>query len=166
MRRTLVATAVAALALGPGAAVAAAPKKITPAGVGQVKLGKTFKQLRAQGLVGKLRKGCELAGPNARTARLRSPLRGTVNFTQSTPRKVADITITGGAKARGVGIGDTLADIKAKFPNRKVDHSQESVFGLTFVHIPNKAHVKEQFAIDVNTKKITLIGVPFIAVCE
>jgi hypothetical protein len=165
MRRTLVATAVAALALGPGAAVAAAPKKITPAGVGQVKLGKTFKQLRAQGLVGKLRPGCPLA-ENTRTARLRSPLRGAVNFTQSNPRLVNDITIRRGAKARGVGIGDTLADIKAKFPNRKVDHSQESVFGLTFVHIPNKAHVKEQFAIDVNTKKITLIGVPFIAVCE
>ena len=165
MRRTLVATAVAALALGPGAAVAAAPKKITPAGVGQVKLGKTFKQLRAQGLVGKLRPGCPLA-ENTRTARLRSPLRGAVNFTQSNPRLVNDITIRRGAKARGVGVGDTLADIKAKFPNRKVDHSQESVFGLTFVHIPNKAHVKEQFAIDVNTKKITLIGVPFIAVCE
>jgi hypothetical protein len=165
MRRSLVATAVAALALGPGAAVAAAPKKITPAGVGQVKLGKTFKQLRQQGLVGKLRKGCELA-ENTRTARLRSPLRGAVNFTQSNPRLVNDITIRGGAKARGVGIGDTLADIKAKFPKRKVDHTQESVFGLTFVHIPNKAHVKEQFAIDVNTKKITLIGVPFIAVCE
>src|ERR671932_1226546 len=165
MRRTLVATAVAALALGPGAAVAAAPKKITPAGVGQVKLGKTFKELRRQGLVGKLRPGCELA-ENTRTARLRSPLRGAVNFTQSNPRLLNDITIRRGAKARGVGIGDTLADIKAKFPKRKVDHSQESVFGLTFVHIPNKAHVKEQFAIDVNTKKITLIGVPFIAVCE
>src|SRR4051812_34143921 len=101
MRRTLVVSAVAALALGPGAAIAAAPKKITPAGVGQVKLGKTFKQLRQQGLVGKLRKGCELA-PNTHTARLRSPLRGAVNFTQSNPRKVTDVTIRGGAKARGV----------------------------------------------------------------
>jgi hypothetical protein len=166
MRRTLaVGSAMAALALGPAAATAAAPKKITPAGVGQVKLGKTFKALRQQGLVGKLRKGCELA-PNTRTARLRSPLRGAVNFSQSNPRKVTDITIRSGAKARGVGVGDTLADIKAKFPKRKVDHSQEGVFGLTFVHIPNKAHIKEQFAIDVDTKKITLIGVPFIAVCE
>jgi hypothetical protein len=155
----------AALALGPGAATAAAPKKITFAGVGQVKLGKTFKQLREQGLVGKLRKGCELA-PNTRTARLRSPLKGAVNFTQSNPRKVTDITITGGAEARGVGIGDTLADIKAKFPKRKVDHSQEDVFNLTFVHIPKKSGVKLMFAIDVDTKKITLIGVPFIALCE
>jgi hypothetical protein len=166
MRRTIaVGVAMAALALGPAAATAAAPKKITPAGVGQVKLGKTFKQLRQKGLVGKLKKGCELA-PNTRTAKLRSPLKGSVNFTQSNPRKATDVTITGGAEARGVGIGDTLADIKAKFPKRKVDHSQEGVFGLTFVHIPNKNKVKEQFAIDVNTKKITLIGVPFIALCE
>jgi hypothetical protein len=166
MRRLLAAgIVVTALALGPAAATAAAPQKITFKGVGQIKLGMTFKELRDKGLVGKLRRGCPLA-ENTRTARLRSPLRGAVNFTQSNPRKVTDITIRGGAKARGVGIGDTLADIKAKFPKRKVDHSQEGVFGLTFVHIPNKAHVKEQFAIDVDTKKITLIGVPFIAVCE
>jgi hypothetical protein len=166
MRRTLAAcTAVALLALGPGAATAAAPKKITPKGIGQVKLGMTHKQLRQKGLVGRLRKGCPLA-ENTRTARLLAPLKGAVNYTQSNPRKATDVTIKGGAKARGVGIGDTLADIKAKFPRRKVDHSQDDVLGITFVHIPNRAHVKEQFAIDVDTKKITLIGVPFIAVCE
>jgi hypothetical protein len=166
MRRTIAAgVAVAGLVLGPGAATAAAPQKITAAGVGQVKLGKTFKVLRQQGLVGKLRKGCELA-PNTRTARLRSPLKGAVNFTQSNPRKASNITITGGAEARGVGIGDTLADIKAKFKKRKVDHSQEDVFGLTFVHIPRAQNIRLQFAIDVDTKKITLIGVPFIALCE
>jgi hypothetical protein len=166
MRRTLAASAVvAALALGPTAATAAAPQKITSKGVGQVKLGMTFKQLRDKGLVGKLRKGCELA-PNTRTARLRSPLRGVVNFTQSTPRKVTDITVTGGATARGVGIGDKLADIKAAYPKRKVDRSQEDVFGLTFVYVPRAKNIKLMFAIDVDTKKITLIGVPFIALCE
>jgi hypothetical protein len=167
MKRTLAATAiVTVLALGPAAAIAAAPQKIHADGVGQVKLGMTFKQLRDKHLVGKLRKGCELAGPNARTARLRSPLRGTVNFTQSAPRKVTDITITGGAEARGVGIGDRLSDIKAKFAKRKVDHSQEGTFGLTFVFVPKKSNPKLMFAIDVNTKKITAIGVPIIAVCE
>src|ERR687888_488695 len=105
MRRTIAATlTVTALALGPAAATAAAPQKITFSGVGQVKLGMTFQQLRAKHLVGKLRKGCELAGPNARSARLRSPLRGTVNFTQTSPRKAENVTITGGAEARGVGI--------------------------------------------------------------
>jgi hypothetical protein len=166
MRRTLaVGSAMAVLALGPGAATAAAPKKITFGGVGQVKLGKTFKALHHQGLVRKLKPGCELAA-NTRTAKLKPPLKGDVNFTQSQPRKATDITIRGGAEARGVGIGDTIADIKAKFPKRKIDHSQEGVFQLTFVEIPKKSHPKLIFAVDIHTKKITLIGVPFIALCE
>ena len=48
MRRTIAATVtVAALALGPAAATAAAPQKITGKGVGQVKLGKTFDEAAA-----------------------------------------------------------------------------------------------------------------------
>ena len=170
MRRTLVAGAVVtALALGPAAATAAAPQKITFKGVGQVKLGKTHKQLREQGLVGKLRKGCELGGPDTRTARLRSPLRGSVNYTLNSPRRVTDVTITGGAKARGVGIGDRLKDIKAKFPKREVDHSQEDVFKAFFVFIPKSnpvGKIKMMFVIDSDTRKITAIGVPVVAFCE
>ena len=53
MRRTIAATVtVAALALGPAAATAVAPQKITGKGVGQVKLGKTFQQMRDKHLVG------------------------------------------------------------------------------------------------------------------
>jgi hypothetical protein len=165
MRRTFVASAaVALLALGPAAATAAAPKKITPAGVGQVKLGMTFAQLRAQHLIGKLHKGnCDAAGPNASPfAKLRSPLKGIADFTKSTPHKLTDVAIRGGAKARGVGIGDSLAKVKSKFPNRKIRHD----LGLIFVDIPNTAHIKEQFILDQNTKKVTDIGVPFVAICE
>jgi hypothetical protein len=171
MRRTIVTLAtVGACAVGAAAAPgmtasAPAPKKITSKGVGQVKLGKTFATLRQQGLVGKLRKGCELA-PNTRTARLRAPLSGSVNFTQSNPRKATDITIRSGAEARGVGIGDTIADIKAAFRRRKIDHTQEDVFNLTFVFVPKRNDPRLMFAVDVDTKKITLIGVPFIALCE
>ena len=147
-------------------ASAPAPQNITSKGVGQVKLGKRFATLRQQGLVGKLRPGCELGGPQTRAARLRSPLQGTVNFTLTNPRKATDITIRGGAEARGVGIGDRIADIKAAFPKRRIDHSQEDVFGLTFVFIRKKSNPKLMFALDVDTKKITLIGVPFIAFCE
>jgi len=171
MRRTIVTLAtIAALVAGAAAAPgmtgsAPAPKKITSKGVGQVKLGKRFAKLRERGLVRRLREGCELA-PNTRTARLRPPLSGSVNFTQSNPRRATDITIRGGARARGVGIGDRIADIKAAFARRKVDRSQEDVFGLTFVHVPKRNGVKIQFAVDIDTKRITLIGVPFIALCE
>jgi hypothetical protein len=163
----MTAVVVSALALGPAAATAAAPQKITFKGVGQVKLGMTFKQLRAKHLVGKLHKGCELGGPGTRTARLRSPLKGSVNFVpDKVPRRVSDVTITGGAKARGVGIGDRLRDIKKKFPKRKVDHSQEDVFGAFFVFIPRAQSPKMMFVIDSTTRKITMIGVPVVAFCE
>src|SRR5919199_614782 len=134
----------AAIAIG-----ASSPKHITRSGVGQVKLGKTYKQLRNKHLIGSIRHGCELGGPNTRTARLRAPLKGSVNFTLTTPRKVTDITIAGGATARGVGIGATIQQIKAKFPKAKVDHSTESVFGITLVRIPPDGGGRIKFAVDV-----------------
>jgi hypothetical protein len=169
MRRTLLAAIVATLATAapasamPVAQVAA--KKITRDGVGQVKLGMTFQELRDKGLVGKLRPGCELA-ENTRSARLRSPLRGIVNFTQSTPRKVTDISVRRGAKARGVGIGDRIRDIRDAFPRAKVDHSTEDVFGITLVKIPRNGGGRIQFSVPLDTRKIDLIAVPFIAFCE
>jgi hypothetical protein len=145
---------------------ASAAKKITAAGVDGVKIGKTFQDLRYKGLIGPLRKGCELGGPNTRSAKLLAPLKGSVNFTLKAPRKVTDIVVRGGATARGVGIGATIAQIKAAFPKAKVDHSTESVFQITLVKIPKSGGGRLQFAVDVKTKKVTLIGIPFIAFCE
>jgi hypothetical protein len=165
MRRTItISAAVAALVLGPAAATASAPQKITPAGVGQVKLGMTFSQLRQQHLIGKLHKGhCDAAGPNASPfARLRSPLRGQADFTKAVPHKLTDITIRGGATARGVRVGDSLAKVKSKFPKRRIRHD----LGLIFVDIPNTANIKEQFIVNEHTKKVDVIGVPFVAICE
>jgi hypothetical protein len=158
--------AVAALALGPGAATAAAPKHITPTGVGQVKLGKTFDQLRAKHLVGLLRDGCELSGPNTKFSKLRSPLRGTVDWSKTTVRKAKRITITKGATARGVGIGDSIADIKAAFPKAKVDHGTEPVFQVTLVRIPKNGGGKMAFIVPLDTKKITSISIPNVSFCD
>jgi hypothetical protein len=151
----------AAIAVG-----ASSPKHITPSGVGGVKLGKTYKQLHNRHLIGSIRHGCELGGPNTRTARLRAPLKGSVNFTLTTPRKVTDITIRGGATARGVGIGATIAQIKAAFPKAKVDHSTDQTFLLTLVRIPKTGGGRLMFAVDTKTHKTTLIGIPIIAFCE
>jgi hypothetical protein len=165
MRRTLIAAAVAALVLALPAS-AAAPKKITRDGVGQVKLGMTFQELRDKGLVGKLRPGCELGGPNTRSARLRSPLRGTVDFTQTTPRKVTNITIRSGARARGVKVGDRIRDIKDAYPRAKVNRDTEEVFGVWLVRVPRNGGGRITFSVPVDTKRIDLIGVPFIPFCE
>jgi hypothetical protein len=165
MRVTLIAAGVAVLMLALPAS-AAAPQKITRNGVGAVKLGMTFQELRDQGLVGKLRRGCELGGPNTRTARLRSPLRGDVDFTQTTPRKVTNITIRRGARARGVKVGDRIRDIKDAYPKAKVNRDTEEVFGIWLVRVPRNGGGRISFAVDADTRRITLIGVPFIPFCE
>jgi hypothetical protein len=154
-----------ALAASLGDAVATGPK-ITAAGVGAVKLGATYSHLRARHLVGRIGMGCELAGPNARAASLSAPLKGSVDFTMSSPRKVVDISIRGGATARGVGVGATIPQIKAAFPKAKVDHSTDHTFALTLVRIPKNGGGRLQFGVSTKTHRVTLIGVPAIAFCE
>jgi hypothetical protein len=158
--------AVIASGVAPAATRSAGTTQITGSGVGAVKLGKTYTKLRKQKLVGKIRPGCELGGPNTRSAPLRSPLRGSVDFTLTSPRKVESITISRGATARGVGIGGTIADIEAAYPKAKVDHSTDETFALTLVNIPRSDGGRLSFGVDTTTEKITVIGVPFIAFCE
>jgi hypothetical protein len=158
--------AVAASVLICAAAAYAAAPAITADGAGDVELGATSTELREAGLIGHVKPGCELA-PGTRSAKLKAPLKGQVNFTLTSPRKVDNIVITGGAaKASGVGVGARKHDIKVAFPHVNFDHSTESVFGIILAKIPRRDGGKLQFAVDVTTKKVTLIGVPFIAFCE
>jgi hypothetical protein len=164
--RTLVLVAVA-LAMAAGAFAATAPKRITAEGVDGVRLGMTHKKLRAEGLVGRMRGGCPLGGTKTRSARLRRPLRGIVNYTtRKRPRRVRDITIRRGATARGVGIGDRIRDIRDAFPKARVNRDTEDTFGLTLVKIPRNGGGPMRFGVSTDTKRVTLIGVPYIAFCE
>jgi hypothetical protein len=157
-----VAAAVADVSDHPGA------QKITRSGVGEVELGTTYKSLHRRDLVGKLRHGCELGGPNTRSAKLRSPLEGSVDFTLNNPRKATNITVTEGGAASGVGIGDSIKDIKKTFERAKVDHSTDHTFGVTLVRVPRKHGSKTRFTFAVSTKShhTVEIGIPFIAFCE
>jgi hypothetical protein len=143
----------------------AATAKITPKGVGAVKLGATNTKLRQRHLIGRLHRGCELA-PNTRSAKLLKPLKGSVDFNRKRPRRVADILVRGGAKARGVGIGATISDIQNAYPSAIIDHSTEPTFHLTLVRIPRNGGGRIQFAVPQSTHRVSLIGVPFIAFCE
>jgi len=162
--------ATGALAVGPSAdsqqTARATAKKVTADGVGQVKLGMTFREAREKRLIGRLRPGCEFGGPETRSARLRLPLRGFVDFTLTKPRKIDNILVTRGARARGVKVGDRIRDIKDAYPGAKVNKDTEDVFGIWLVRVPKRAGGRITFSVPVATKRIDAIGVPFIPFCE
>jgi len=145
---------------------AIAPQRITASGVGDVTLGKTFRELRRAGLVGRLRSGCEFGGPQARSAALRAPLRGSVDLTRTSPRKVEIIAVRGGATARGVGVGDRARRVRRAYPKVRFDHSTDDVFGITIARVPRNGGGRIEFAINTETNRVQLIAVPFIAFCD
>ena len=164
--RTRIAVSALLVALVTTAVALAATKKITPERVGGVKVGMTFEKARANGLVGPKRAGCPLSGRDTASARLKAPLEGSVELTVRKPRRVRSIQVRGGARARGVGIGSTIRQIKAAFPKARVERGTEETFGITLVEVPKDGGGKIDFAVDTDTKKTTLIGVPYIAFCE
>ncbi|MBX5442946.1 MAG: hypothetical protein IRZ32_15640 [Solirubrobacteraceae bacterium] len=157
------------LALGaaaPGRADAPAAVEVTAAGAGAVKVGATWRSLRAKRLVGPMRPGCPLAGPGTRSARLRAPLQGSVDLTRRSPRRVRTIAITGGATARGVGVGSTSAQLRAAFPRARFDHATDETFEATLVRVPRSDGGPLQFMVGVRADRVIMIGVPRIPFCE
>src|SRR3954464_9799576 len=116
-----------AVAFAAGSSPAARPKRVSARGVDGGRLHATYRHLRRAHLVRRIHHGCEFGGPNTRSARLRAPLRGQVDFTLHRPRRVTDIVVTHGARTHGVGIGSTIPQIRAAFPHARVDHSTEDV---------------------------------------
>ena len=151
----LTASAVAA-PLRPGAA------KISGAGVDGVKVGASYTSLRLAHKLAKATRGCELAGPQARAAKLLAPLKGSVNLTISRPRRVDTITVVGGARANGVGVGSKRAAVKAAFPQAKFRH----VLGITIARVPKAEGGPFEFSLGTAGKKVDSIGIPHLAFCE
>jgi hypothetical protein len=145
---------------------AAPPPAFSAAGVGRIALGSSYAGLRGAGRIGTLRPGCELTGKGARYARLLGPLQGSVDFTQTTPRRVALITLPGGATARGVGVGATAVQALRAFPHLTVDHRPEQLFGVMLLKVPRRDGGAFQLAVDATSGKVTEIGIPVVAFCE
>jgi len=173
MRTLLVATVLLTLGLAAAApATTGSAVRFTGKGVGDVQLGDRFRVLRDAGLVGPLKPGCELAVPFSLAercpgpARLKGTAKGFVDLTRTTPRRVRSITLSGGARARGVGIGSTIRQIRAAFPGAKVDHGTDDTLGVTLVKVPRSKGGRFHFGVSTMTKKTTVIGIPTIAFCE
>lgn len=166
--RRLAGLAVAGVLLTGGAvsaqAASTATAEVTRHGVGDVRLGDTAAELKEEGLIGRLRPGCELEGPKARTAALKGDAKGFVNFTTTMPRRVRDIQVRSGAAAEGVGIGATRKKVRQTFPHARFDGSTRETFGITLVTVPKRDGGRFQFAL--RGGKVESIGVPNIAFCE
>jgi hypothetical protein len=140
-------------------------KTITAKGVGKVKLGKTYKSLRRAKLIGKIGPGCELEGPRARTAKLRAPLEGSVDFSRGKARRVNHITVLGGAAARGVRVGDNQEDVLVEFPEAEVDRSTRDRFGVTIIRVPKSGGGRMEFVIGRGAAVMS-INLPGASFCE
>lgn len=158
-RKILITAALAAAIAVP--AVAAGTAQVTKRGVGPVKIGVKHETLRDRGLVG--RKGNDCGG--LRAAKLSSPLKGTAYVSPDKPFRVDNVLLRRGAQAEGVGFGDTRADIKAAFPHTKFITGAEKPFGITIAEVPKRDGGKFQFGIDVDTERITQMGVPYLWFC-
>jgi hypothetical protein len=74
--------------------------------------------------------------------------------------------ILGGARARGVKVGDRIRDVKDTYPRAKVDRSTEEVFGVWLVRVPRGGGGRIMFSVPVDTRRINRIGVPVTPFCE
>jgi hypothetical protein len=139
---------------------------VSGAGVGKVKLDKSYAKLRDAGLVGQLRSGCEFV-PGSLAAKLKSPLKGAVNFTTTGAPKAETISVTGGATTKkGIGIGSTKRDVRDAYKSATFDNSTKQVFGIIDAKIPKRSGGKFHIGIDADSKKVVLFGIPVIPFCE
>ena len=156
----------AVVAVAPAAPARTAAVEVTRTGAGKVRLGRTYRRLRDAKAIWRIRPGCEPAGPSSRSAALRRPLRGSVEFTQTSPRRAAFITIRAGARARGIGVGSTLKALRKAFPKARIDRRTEEIFRFTTVHIPRRGGGRFDFAVSLATKRVTEIGIPGLFLCD
>ena len=59
-----------------------------------------------------------------------------------------------------------IAAVKRAFPMAVFDHSTEPMFEITLVKVPRRTGWRLQFALDVKTGRVTLIGLPTIQFCD
>jgi hypothetical protein len=139
---------------------------ITPHGIGALRLHATVKSLHRKGVIGGLRKGCEL-DPGQRVAPLRAPLRGWAVFS-SGGNRLSAFTIEGGAEtARHIGIGSPAAEARKAYPDALYEGpGTVEPFAEGFLWVPNLSKPKLTMIIEPGFRQVEAISVPSPNFCE
>lgn len=165
-RRSLAASFICASLVLSSAGAAIASPFITPRGVGAVRLGATAKALHNKGLIGGLRKGCEL-DPGQRVAPLRAPLQGWAVF-EAGHQGLRALTVEGGAEtARHIGVGSTATEARTAYPHALYEApGTAKPFPVGFLWVPNLSKPRMTMIIEPGTRQVEAISVPSPNFCE
>ena len=160
-----------ALVLGIGTLAASAPAltqkpMVKPGQAGAVRLGMKAERLRELGLIGKLKPGCEF-DLGQKVAELRPPLEGFVIFSGGS-RRADSILVEGrGDTPRGVGIGDTAAEVREAYPNAEYDPpGSMEPFVEGFVWVNRMRNPRMTFLVDHRSRRVSAIALPSPSFCE
>jgi hypothetical protein len=138
----------------------------TPAGIGALRLGAPASRLRGAGLIGHLRRGCEL-DPGQVVAPLSPPLTGTAVFVS--PRSgLSSLTIESGARTRaGIRIGSPVSVTREAYPGSSYDPPQpRAPISVGFLWVGRDTHPRFSFVIDPLTRRVIEIDIPGPNTCE
>jgi hypothetical protein len=166
LRRYLGVPAICAGLVLSSAGAAIASPLITPHGVDGIRLGATAKSLLERGLIGGVRRGCEL-DPGHQVAPLRSPLKGWAVFEAGHKGLVA-FTVEGGAETgRHIGIGSTAAEARKAYPDALYEApGTVKPFAEGFLWVPNLSKPKLTMVIEPGSRQVEAISVPSPNFCE
>lgn len=166
LRRILVISTICASLILSLVGAAFASPFITPHRVGGLRLGATSKALQRRGLIGRIRRGCEL-DPGQQVAPLRAPLRGWAVF-QTGQRGLLAFTVEGGAEtARHVGIGSTASEAREAYPDALYEApGTVKPFAEGFLWVPSLSKPKLTMTIEPGTRQVEAISVPSPNFCE
>lgn len=165
-RRAIAVSALAATVALAAAGSAFAAPVITSHGVGAIRLGAPARSLQSKGLIGGLRKGCEL-DPGQRVAPLRSPLKGWAIF-GSASSGLRSVTVEAGAEtARQIGIGSTAGEARKAYPKALYQApGTADPFPVGFLWVPSPSKPKLTMTFEPDTRKVEAISVPSPSFCE
>jgi hypothetical protein len=139
----------------------------TPAGIGRLHLGASVASPRAAGLIGPLRKGCELSGTGQMVATLKPPLQGTAVFS-TRAAGLSTITVSSGAETQaGVHIGSSVSEARSAYPGAEYNRPEpREPIPIGFIWVGGEYHQRMTLIIDPLTYRVIEIDVPSANLCE